>query len=539
MPTRFHALQLAAAIVMTSVAAVPSNAQVVFDDCETEATITYGALALKLAPVYWFSPDEPLLGPSRSIVANPLPHPLPPVARGAGSWPGPAPIGAVYYRVSSLRLAPRADTPAARDRLRLQPGIGAATIPLETLSRVEFRMFSYYDEDVGFGAHPDDLEVVDIALDVHAGRRFDSSPCHRLQIARLASTAHGSDWYTNTLEVDHHVDDLVMPLHVLVEEGKHAMVPDRNADGSYSPGYDVNRAMSDAWGVRDTLRNRRQGGVSYHSEGAKDRASHPVKSVPFGGPKRLRMAAFGSRFQSMAKTLPSLGATMSTAGIETDTGEYLLTEAGTEGTADYCLADGGVSRRIKVGANEALYGYLRKWGFCAPTSVDGPRSPRAFLRSTGPTGPGNATRRDRLAMSWVNHARLDGGALTGISTNAFFGLRVPVVEGWLVPHVAYLWQAPWARTDFEKRRRLTLDIAYSPSGSRSFDWYVAAGAQRDWREDAAGWTFVQEGGIKVRVPFDRLAFLNSLTSLRLGYRGPVLQRGSDGHWVIQLGVGGW
>ena len=38
---------------------------------------------------------------------------------------------------------------------------------------------------------------------------------------------------------------------LLVEEGKHAVAPDRNADGVYTPGYDVNKRIKDAWGVRD------------------------------------------------------------------------------------------------------------------------------------------------------------------------------------------------------------------------------------------------------------------------------------------------
>ena len=46
---------------------------------------------------------------------------------------------------------------------------------------------------------------------------------------------------------------MVFPIRVLVEEGKHASILDRNADGVYTPGYDVNARVNDAWGLRDVL----------------------------------------------------------------------------------------------------------------------------------------------------------------------------------------------------------------------------------------------------------------------------------------------
>ena len=46
---------------------------------------------------------------------------------------------------------------------------------------------------------------------------------------------------------------MVFPVRVLVEEGKHASILDRNGDGVYTPGYDVNSRVNDAWGLRDVL----------------------------------------------------------------------------------------------------------------------------------------------------------------------------------------------------------------------------------------------------------------------------------------------
>ena len=72
----------------------------------------------------------------------------------------------------------------------------------------------------------------------------------QVRLATVTALAHGSLWYSNILNVE---SDTSFPLALLVEEGKHATVPDRNSDGHYTPGYDVNRRVNDAWGVRDTL----------------------------------------------------------------------------------------------------------------------------------------------------------------------------------------------------------------------------------------------------------------------------------------------
>ena len=67
---------------------------------------------------------------------------------------------------------------------------------------------------------------------------------------RVTGKAHGIQRYDNTLGVD---GETSLPVHILVEEGKHASCTDRNADGHYTPGFDVTERVNDAWGVRDTL----------------------------------------------------------------------------------------------------------------------------------------------------------------------------------------------------------------------------------------------------------------------------------------------
>jgi hypothetical protein len=53
------------------------------------------------------------------------------------------------------------------------------------------------------------------------------------------------------LETDEYTQ---FPMHLLVEEGKHGLCTDKNSDGYYTPGFDVNVRVNDAWGVRDIIR---------------------------------------------------------------------------------------------------------------------------------------------------------------------------------------------------------------------------------------------------------------------------------------------
>ena len=71
-----------------------------------------------------------------------------------------------------------------------------------------------------------------------------------MRLASVEAQAHGSRWYSNTLKIR---ADAKYPMTLLVEEGKHATAPDRNADGSFMRGYDVTERVNDAWGVRDSL----------------------------------------------------------------------------------------------------------------------------------------------------------------------------------------------------------------------------------------------------------------------------------------------
>jgi hypothetical protein len=195
-----------------------------------------------VAPVLWYSPDEPLLAS----------NPVLPIANPCDTL-GPAPV--VYYQVPSLLLRGNADvTEPIQDDPRFFPKVRS----------VSLKFFFYYPADVGMGSHAHDVEGAEFEIDlVQAG-----GGCREVYLRRVRAMAHGQEMLQNTLRI---TADTRLPVTLLVEEGKHASCPDRNADGVYTPGYDVNEASKEAWGVRDVFGAGFLGGSAYNSSMTKSR----------------------------------------------------------------------------------------------------------------------------------------------------------------------------------------------------------------------------------------------------------------------------
>ena len=182
-----------------------------------------------IAPVLWYSEDEPLI--AQGDIPLPHAHPCDP-----GGPPKNTELGVVYWQPKriQLRSGDHVTIPAHEDP--------------DFWSKVEkfaVRFYFYYNRDMGAGQHQHDLEPTDFHV-----RLAEADGCYKLILERVVAMAHGTDWYSNELVVQ---PDTRYPFHLFVEEGKHASCPDRNADGVYTPGYDVNRRVQDAWGVRDVF----------------------------------------------------------------------------------------------------------------------------------------------------------------------------------------------------------------------------------------------------------------------------------------------
>ena len=121
---------------------------------------------------------------------------------------------------------------------------------LDRIGGIRLDYFFYYSSEEGLGRHPHDVESAEFMLTVIHNPHCPGCE-YAISVKRVTANAHGLLWYDNTLEID---EDVSFPLTLLVEEGKHATCTDKNGDGYYSPGYDVNTCVNDAWGVRDVIR---------------------------------------------------------------------------------------------------------------------------------------------------------------------------------------------------------------------------------------------------------------------------------------------
>ncbi|KPK57032.1 MAG: hypothetical protein AMS21_12030, partial [Gemmatimonas sp. SG8_38_2] len=213
----------------------------------TENQLTMNRLASYLAPVYWFSPDEPLMGSTegRTIM---LPQALP---------FEPAPDGpVVYYQFEELVSAANSEvTPYSR-----APDQNNSIVDFEAVYSLRLSFFAYFESEVGVGAHQHDIEatefkVVILRSDGDYLRENSAAQCaernYVVIVTRITAKAHGIEWFWNVIDTD---PDTRFPMFLFVEEGKHGLSTDKNSDGYFTPGYDVNRYTNDAWGVRDIIR---------------------------------------------------------------------------------------------------------------------------------------------------------------------------------------------------------------------------------------------------------------------------------------------
>ena len=199
--------------------------------------MTVQELAAYCGPILWFSPDEPLLNNTTGKDIR-MPESLP--------FEDQADTPIVYYRVRTVLergdAMGEAFTPDSYDE-------NQSLVNLENIAGFDLDYFFYYHKEGGSYGHKHDTEAAYFKIAVW--QRENCPDCRfALIVTRVIGKAHGLNWYDNTLDVDRYTK---FPLTLLVEEGKHASCTDKNADGYYTPGYDVNKRVNDAWGVRDTM----------------------------------------------------------------------------------------------------------------------------------------------------------------------------------------------------------------------------------------------------------------------------------------------
>lgn len=200
--------------------------------------MTFQKLASYCAPIMWFSPDEPLLHDATGKDIR-IPESFP--------FEDTSENPVVYFRVRTILTREgstgKAYSPDQYDRSH-------NVIDLSQIVGINLDYFFYYSSEEGLGGHVHDVESAEFKIGVW--KRDKCPDCkYALLVTKVVGKAHGMLWYDNTLEIDKYAH---FPMTLLVEEGKHATSTDKNGDGYFTPGYDVNKRVNDAWGVRDVMR---------------------------------------------------------------------------------------------------------------------------------------------------------------------------------------------------------------------------------------------------------------------------------------------
>lgn len=201
----------------------------------TDPIIEVKKIAELAAPMLWFSPDEPRLYNTDGKIQ--IPEALP--------YDQNINQPVVYYKVRKVYTEAK--------RIRLLSGATttnrSTAFDLSKMAALEIEYYFYYKEESGVGGHPHDLESTQLQIQVVATPNC-SDHKYALIVKRVIARAHGLYWFENALNVD---AQTCFPISILVEEGKHANCTDKNADGVYTPGFDVTEKVNDAWGVRDII----------------------------------------------------------------------------------------------------------------------------------------------------------------------------------------------------------------------------------------------------------------------------------------------
>jgi hypothetical protein len=316
-----------------------------------------------------------------------------------------------------------------------------------------------------------------------------------MAVWKVVAKAHGILWYDNTLVVDEYTS---LPITILVEEGKHASCTDKNSDGYYTPGYDVNRRINDAWGVRDIIRSGglSTGGFESWMAKVRDHKSMIMPPVPEGSPYRERFVKDGV--------------------FAPDFAVYELRPFPGSEKAEESLKPFIDDKGFSDWPETEVFGDLKH--------LSGWFVDESFTKS--------------LSIAY----RYDGD--NGIVFNFPFFIVKNFEEkmsgGWIV-HRIYLKD--------EKLKDFGYNLLYTTSASRWVDGYFALGFEIDAWDTPDGRQhksyFVTEPGIKFRANLKHspLKFITKLGTDFWGLRIGVKYRGawptSDIRYVVEIGAGVW
>ena len=416
------------------------------------------------APILWFTRDEPLLDEEGVV---PQAHPC----------DDPSDHAIVYYQVTEI--ANRGDS---------------VTLPpeddpdfFEKVDSMILKFFFYYPQDFGLGGHVHDLEATEFEIVLE-----EDSGCYRVRVERVKALAHGNNWYSNILTIE---TDTMFPLTLFVEEGKHASAPDRNADGQFTRGYDVNERINDAWGVRDVMGSGVLLTSAYNAEMTKSR-SYEHRLFPPEAPLSCVVDRRNSRLISDA----SLGS--------------------------YRLRPGDrVSKCELAEAQDHLESMMRFHGYGAD------EEPKQYSELT--KGLKDVGRPDRWLSISLRVTDNIGGA--------FVFRGIDIKQGWILPKFNI--------SDVDT----SLGVMFTPSASRFADYYIAGGPHWRYKDTTVKRTLDTEQGrreIEIIIPAEwnlytevgvklRARIKGTFIGARLGVQALGFGSLDDIRLIFEVGAGAW
>lgn len=229
-----------------------------------DSILTMLEVASLCAPIFCYSEDEPLIPSNDSSKAkfNDAPDAYPFEEKNSytvyyDNWNEHFEIPIVHYQITNiLKNSQSNGSPLILSTYKKNGKYFCdeekSKLDLSKIKNFTINYTHYYLKDIGANPHDHDNEQVQIDVDVNEPEdRLSTEEKFELVLKKVTAKAHGLDWYDNIYEPDNRL--LKLPIHIFVEEGKHASCPDVNGDGYYMPGYDVNKNINDAWGVRDVI----------------------------------------------------------------------------------------------------------------------------------------------------------------------------------------------------------------------------------------------------------------------------------------------
>jgi len=451
--------------------------------------MTLQQLASYCAPIFWLSPDEPLLH-SRQGKDIKIPQYFP--------FEEPADRPVVYYQLRSVLEKPG----IAGKSFINNDDITKSVINLKKVGAVHLDYIHYYPSEVGTGRHEHDTEMVHFKIFIRHDTEDTESP-YTFIFLQATATAHAVKWYENIYTVDTtNINyELELPFHVFVEEGKHASCTDMNGDGYYMPGFDVNIRTNDAWGIKDVVRTGRTFTSEYRGWMTKRRRpEHKVfPPLPSDSPLRKKYAANGIYAPHNViyelRPMPSIEKALPDVALKNDMESY--------------AAENWPLIKEQTDATR----FFEWW------------------------------ETDQLIKSLSIAFRADNAVGLSFSFPLLItkNIEAPFIGGWLVNRI-YLQD--------DNLRDFGYNLLYTPSASRFLDPYFAAGVEIDYYKipgtnDLDSKTdFVFETGIKLRSTIKPtfLSFLSPITDfwgIRIGMKNKGFWDVKNLSYIFEIGAGVW